>query len=565
MRKFMIFILLLGTIEMGWAQDGIKKQAKDDLLKLSNEFILKQKELKIQDSIFKSLTAKITFKTNDSDFVKLKEQQQKIKLIHKEIDGIYTLAQNYIVFYKSKFTEMKDPEEVLQYFKHTYQTIDTVNNEKEEVKTLLYFGKDKVIEEQDGLFKDKKYNLIFNDMLETKSESYLGDFIIPQSEQIINSVHIVNKNKEAKELELLFKTIKIHIVDGSLYDIQLFVTDKNNNEFLFENIIPISLLRATTLFPKNYLFFKTVTSNNKDTSLDINEYLNYRIKLSDVLVYIPNPGDNYVPEDLTLEFPTKTNGVPDNNNNSIKYKVNQNTSLQNIVELRTYTDFLGLFSDSPNGIVQIEGKADFFVLPFNYLNISMSFLKRISPFVQFSKIEKDVRNLNLISINNSTSTIKNPLEILEKSYLKMGLNLSLISYRIQKEFPFDLNFYGTAKYQISDVLNKDSIHVNYKSLGLGVGVAFEFKRYNNFGFIYSAEFTNYNADSFNEIEGIINPKRFWVFKNEAEVYYFPGETKQQAVFLRLKTFNNSTKNNNETFYQLQFGYRFAIGVNKLKQ
>ena len=155
--------------------------------------------------------------------------------------------------------------------------------------------------------------------------------------------------------------------------------------------------------------------------------------------------------------------------------------------------------------------------------------------------------------------------ILEKSYLKMGLNLSVASFKFTKEFPFDLNFYSTARYQITDVLNKDSVQVNYKSFGIGGGLALEFKRYNNFGFIYSADFTKYNASSFNVIEGLVNPNHFWVFKNEAEVYYFPSETKQQAIFMRLRTFNNSTQNNNEAFYQLQFGYRFSIGVSKVKQ
>jgi hypothetical protein len=71
MRKLlMIAVLLFGMNSFG--QEDFKKPAKEDLRKLSNEFVLKQTEFKIQDSIFKLLTSKISTSTNDSDFLKIK-------------------------------------------------------------------------------------------------------------------------------------------------------------------------------------------------------------------------------------------------------------------------------------------------------------------------------------------------------------------------------------------------------------------------------------------------------------------------------------------------------------
>lgn len=66
----MIAVLLFGMNSFG--QEDFKKPAKEDLRKLSNEFVLKQTEFKIQDSIFKLLTSKISTSTNDSDFLKIK-------------------------------------------------------------------------------------------------------------------------------------------------------------------------------------------------------------------------------------------------------------------------------------------------------------------------------------------------------------------------------------------------------------------------------------------------------------------------------------------------------------
>lgn len=527
--------------------------AKKDLSELKEAFKVQKENFQKENSTLLELTKKLDPKQSD--------QYLKVVKIKKELDSIYNKRKIFSEYYFSKnvpdsIINKSFPEED----NFTFLDENGVNDENSETKVYYYFGKDKVINEQDGLFKDKKYNLIFNDILEAKSENYLGDFVIPQRGQ-----KIISNNKS-----FYFKSIKIHIREGSLDEIQLLVTDEDNNELLFENQIPISLLRATRLFSSNSLFFRTATSNNKNTPIDIKKYKDeyHSIFISDVLVYIPNPGDNYIPEDLTLEFPSKTNGNDDNINSAIKYKINQNTSLQNIVELRTYTDFLSLFTEnSANGIVQLEGKADFFVAP-TLVSANWPFrfylFKKISPFVNFSKIEKDVRNVGLTGVAGS-QTIENSLDILQKSYLKMGLNLSVISLKIAKEFPFECNFYATAKYQISDLMKADSTIVDYKSFGAGGGLALEFKRFNNFGFIYSIDMTNYKANGFNNIVGIENPDKFWVLKNEAEVYYYPNKTKQQSIFLRLKTFNNTTKGNDEAFYQFQFGYRFSIGVSKLKQ
>ncbi len=582
MKNLTLLILILLTIQ---ARGQIINESKKDLEELSVKFIAQKTIFDAENNKLFSLKNKIGIETNDNSIQELNDQIKKTQKIGFTLDSISKIAENYKTFYlnKSKVKSESYIDSLTKYFPHKFE-LKKQNESASTQKTLLYFGKDKVIEEQEGFFKEKKYNLIFNDILEAKSENYLGDFIIPRSGQTMKMLYYktikVVSNKDAskkidssywaKSYKVYFKSIKIHIREGSLDEIQLLVTDDNNNELLFENKIPISLLRATRLFPRNFLFFRTATSNNKDIPISMKCSTNggecYKILLSDALVYIPNPGDNYIPEDLALEFPTKTDGYQDNTNNSIKYKVNQNTSLQNIVELRTYTDFLGLFTEnSPNGIVQLEGKADFFLLP---SIIDESFraygLKKMTPFVNFSKIEKDVRNVSLVG-NAGSQTIENSLEIVQKSYLQMGLNLSLFSFKIQKEFPLEMNLYGSGKYQIADVMKIDSTIVDYKSLGLGGGIELQIKRYNNFGFIYAIDFTNYNSNGYNNIKGITNPNKFWVIKNEAEVYYYPNKTKQQSIFLRLKTFNDMSKDNNSAFYQLQFGYRFSIGVSKLKE
>lgn len=574
MKKKLIVLVMLIFLAKGWGQEKeIIELARKDLAEQRELFKAKKVSFDKENSILLELTKKLD--------PKLSEQYLKVLNIKKELDTIYNRRNVFKEYYLSKkvpdsIINNKFPEET------NYAFLGETDTKSEETKVYYYFGKNKVIDEKDNIFKDKNFDFILKDALEAKSESYLGDFTIPKKGQEINfeTVYrkvkgILNKTRTQSESQLKFHNIKIHLYEGSLYDIKLIVTDENNKEYLFENRVPISLLRYSKLNHKRYLYcnpieLKNTTKKISDSTIILKKY---RIKLSDVLTYVSNPGNNYVPEDETLEFPTIKNDVEINAHNSVKYKVQSNTSLQNIVELRSYTDFLGLFDEtSPNGIVQLEGKADFYIAPFNVPHSTIYLFKKITPFVSFSKINEKVRNVALTEpiAPEITRTIKTPLQLLEKSYLQMGVNLNVCSFKITKDYPFCFNFYGVARYQISDIMipnitTIDSTRYNYKSLGLGGGLALEFKRYNNFGFIYSSEFTNYNTKSLNVIDNFENPGDFMVFKNEAEVYYFPGETKSQSIFLRLKTFSNMTKDNDEAFYQLQFGYRFSIGVSKLKQ
>jgi hypothetical protein len=556
MRSILFFIILIGISNVALGQ---KNEAENHLDTLSMQFVTVKESLLKESQALEDIKAKIVSSNTDTKVLpELTVQLTKTTNLQSKLDSVYTLAQNAMLFYETRYSLKHD--DLKKHFPHEHQIATASAPKSDGMKTYLYFGEKKVIAENDPIFKDKAANDVFSEILSTDSEAYLGDFSIPQKGQKISLYDAENDNALVSN-KLNFQKIRVHIAEGSVYDIQIYVTDDKNNSYLYENKIPISLLRYTTRSSRNYMFFKFATSNNPSTTLALEDnFEDYRIRLSDVLAYVPNPGDNFVPENLTLELPTKTE---ENANQAVTYKVRQNTSLKNIVELRTYTDFLGLFGDSPNGIVQLEGKADFYINPFNAYGAY--FFKKITPFVNFSRLDEDVRYLTLELDESGASKIKNALQIVEKSYLQMGVNINVLSFKLLKEYPFSVNFYIPTRYHISDIKTAADLVIGYKSFGMGGGILLDFKRYNNFGFTYSAEFTKYNAASFNTESSIINPDRFWVFKNEAEVYYNPAENKHQAIFLRLKTFNNSTKGNNEAFYQLQFGYRFSIGVSKLKQ
>ena len=572
--KYILSLLMCCFIFIMRAQiNPIKLKTAENIKEKLEEFdsIYKKIETKLKDVKFdikeiKKLTSQEDLEL-ETYIDELKTQTNQYDLIVK-LNKINDSAQLYKKFYAY---EIKDDalgigQNLDKYFEPRDKIkTDLDNNQQSEPKTYLYFGEDKVIAENDSFFNNKEFNTVFKDLLSEQSEAYLGDFIIPQNGQKVHlykpkqtSKNEYYRKKEISQVEVFFKSVKIHVLHGLLQDIKIIVLDSQGNELLFENRIPVSLLKYSKLAPRNYMFYRHTISNNKDRVVDTS-YINHSIKLADVLMYINNPGDNYVPDELRLSFPTKTDGNIDNDISSVKYKVKQNTTLENVLNIKTYTDFLSLFGDSPNGIFQFEGKADFYLIPFNFPNTNMFNFKKISPYVNFARLDDETRNINVE--NNS---ITNELEILEKAYLNIGVDLDVLSFKLGKEYPFETTFYGKAQYNIADLRDVDSTSVNYKSLSLGGGFRFDVKRFNNFGFTIKSEWTNTDTREFNNYSFIENPGDFVVFRNEAEIHYHPAGQESQAVFLRLSTFNNHTENNSEAFYQFQFGYRFSIGINKLK-
>ncbi|MFL9831469.1 hypothetical protein ABS764_11485 [Flavobacterium sp. ST-87] len=191
----------------------------------------------------------------------------------------------------------------------------------------------------------------------------------------------------------------------------------------------------------------------------------------------------------------------------------------------------------------------------------MRFLDKISPYINFSRIDDESRAIETLTLPNSNITPKNNLDLIQKSYLEMGTVVNIFNLKFNKEMPFRTIGYFPARYQITDV-KIDNEFKSIQGFAYGFGLKFEFKRFNNFGFNYSLEYSKYSFKDYNSITTFEAPGTFDLFKNEAEIFYHPGTSKNQSIFLRFKTFNNL--GNNEAFYQLQFGYRFSIGISDVK-
>lgn len=553
MRNIFCLLLVIWSANTIIAQDY-----KPDLEKLKASYQEELKKLSSAEKEFKNLKGKIDETVSQTTFDQIKAKATEIKSIKDTVNKLLEEAKAFLTVLKYKKVKIKDDselEQLVKFFKEEKpkEQVKPKEEKPTEPKVMLQFGDDKVISEKEVFSKNEEFNEVIKEVLKSKSKTQLGNFSIPPDGQKIKIF------KDGYNDHVYFKSVEIHAKHGLIQDIKITVLDEKNNTLLFSNNKPISLLRYSKIASINNMFYRYTLSNNNESVVD-NNLSNYRLTLSDVLMYTNKPGENFVPDEIKEKYPKLSkDSIPDNINGSVTYVLNQDSNLENVLNLRTYTDFLGLFGDSPNGIIQIEGKADFYLIPFNLTNTHWYFLNKVSPFINYARIEENDRNINIVG-----DSVANRLDVLQKSYVNMGLDLDLISTKFTKESPVSASLYATARYNIADVIDADSTKANYKSLALGGGLKLSINRFNNFGLTLKSEMTKLDTNEFNDYSFVKNPGDFWVFRNEAEIFYHPVADEAQSIFLRLNTFNNASSGNDESFFQLQFGYRFSVGLNKVK-
>lgn len=558
-------MLLFGSSILAQTQD----EAKADLVKLSKEFKILKDSVSTQDGELSKLKTEINSNSNIEEVTsKIKTRLEENQKIIKELDDNYRKFLSFKSYFLSK--KILTEKVIDSIYNHQYTLSEKVKNKDEnnntgEYQTYLYFGKNQIIIDTLLFTKDKKVRQILESVSSEESKTYLGDVIIPKENQKFN---FYKKSPNANFLipvnkSYNFKSVSFELNDGFFTDIKVLVLDENGSEHLFENKASISVLNYSHIAPLNYLFYKHPT--NQKQIVKFSEFENLRIRLSDILMYVSKPGYNYIPNDFTMELPTKNDdGKFLNVNEPIKYEIKENTSLQNVVEFRAYTDFLGLLSDSPNGIIQFQGKGHFYIFPFrtNSNRFDFRIFDKIAPFVNFSRLDADVREVKIIS-GTSPNSIKvgRSLDLIQKSYLEMGSKINVFNLKFTKEAPFRLIGYIPIQYQIADIKINNEFK-NVQAFVLGGGLNFEFKRFNNFGFNYSVDISKYSFKNYNTLPNFEAPDNFCVFNNQAEIFYHPSDDKNQSIFLKLKTVKELGEA--DAFFQLQFGYRFSIGIANVK-
>lgn len=442
---------------------------------------------------------------------------------------------------------------------------ESLKMEETETVVYSYFGKDQIITENFIDNNTPQGRVLKEVISNTNEESYFGDITIPKEHEEFYFLYKSKKKDSKKDSKMVdsnkkytFKKIELELRDGSFTNIRVTVGYQGNTH-TFENHIGVSFMYFATKAKENILFYKQSIINNKVTKN--NELGNLFIRLSDVMSYNYKTGNHFIPHDLTLELPKNDiNGAPTNKIAPAAYQIKQKTYLDKIVEFRTYTDFLSLFGEGNNGLVSIEANAKFYVFPFprpiGITQAQWEFLPSITTNITYNRFEEGDKIVSIPATNFTTN-----LDLIEKRFLRVGANVNIFQVK-HKSFPIKASIYSTLNYQLTQV-NINNILENAKGFSYGVGLGFSTKRFNNFGFNIHIDYSKYDYKNSNTTEILRNI--IPVVRGQAEVFYHPTKSPNQAVFTRLSTFNHVGKDNNQAFYQFQFGYKFSIGSRTVKK
>jgi outer membrane protein assembly factor BamA len=149
----------------------------------------------------------------------------------------------------------------------------------------------------------------------------------------------------------------------------------------------------------------------------------------------------------------------------------------------------------------------------------------------------------------------------------MGVDMNVINFRLFKESPFWTSLYVPFSYNVTKVrtdASEDNNDANFKTLGLGVGLNFEIRRFNNFGLNFGYELKGYSFIGDYEEFNLSEPGYMRTQAVKAEIFYYPGLDKSNSIFLRMRSIRDISSGRGDSFFQLQFGYRFTLGVGAIK-
>lgn len=555
MKKLILICAVLFTI-ITQAQEE-RTNCKKELEKLASSIKVNESTLYKELDEFDKIVSKISINAFNTDLVNLLEEKKLFinnlkDTLSTSISKAKSLKESCILIkaITKKETENLLKEDILEKLSSKLKEIDKTDPKETETQVYSYFGKDQVIK-NDFIDKSTVQGRVLNSVLSNiNEESYFGDITIPKENQVFSFIN--SDYKELTEEKYKFKKLEVEIRDGSFADIRVTVSYKGNLH-TFENYVGVSLMYFSSIAKKQKLFYaQSIISNQNYKSKDFNDKY---IRLSDVMDYKYSMGNHYIPHDLTIELPKKdVNDQKTNATSSASYEIKQETYLDKIVEFRTYTDFLSLFGEGNNGLVSVEANAKFYIFPyprqiFDWKS-QWEFLPSIIPQLTYNKFEE---SNNVVSI--PTSNFTNYLDLIEKRYLAMGANLNVFQFK-HKNFPITATLFGAVNYQLTQV-NINSTSDNAKAFGYGVGINLGAKRFNNFGFNLQGELAWYDYKNSNTLSEL--DIRVPVIKAQAEVFYHPTKSPNQAIFMRLATYNYMGTSNDQAFYQFQFGYKFSIG------
>ncbi|WP_106792342.1 hypothetical protein [Aquimarina sp. Aq78] len=430
------------------------------------------------------------------------------------------------------------------------KNVEVLNQQKNEItkknsETLLL-----MLEEKMGLDKETLETL--EDVVEDpdnkpdetieKIFKILSELNTLDKKEFIGTFTFIKKGKDVKVYEendpnnqtaINIKSVNIEIKDGVIYDINAIVDNDSENEFFYN--------KSTTSifsFNKKKNTIKLYSNQNDDKN---EKY----ILLVDLVGFNHENGKRYVIESDNISL------SQENEN----YKVSIDNNLKSVIDLRFYSDFLGLIDEASNGIVSFEGSSTFYLNPFSFFNGFNYMLKKMKTKIRYSRFDNDDRTLPV--------ELDDELDLIQKSFLNFGGELDLFETRFGKKFPYKLLFKAKGALDVTEITKKDTDDkINTTTLGIGIGSEIQIERFHNFGLHASFYFNRYQNNNILE-NRVLN---FDTFTINSEAYFYTPGNKNDAIFIRLQyEQGRRSLDASSNFFNVQFGYKAELNFKPKKE
>jgi hypothetical protein len=436
---------------------------------------------------------------------------------------------------------------------NVYYSSTSQLNTKEMIPLTKMAVRDVTAEFEDGTIKNLLADLVFDD------DSSTTGINLPSRFKNITPISVSGRNDPDK-----FGKTKLFIGDPSE-----FYSKFNIKSLDLDKIISKAL--SNTKYATSYFYGEDTTTTKYRTQketlrkkllkkgqvyIELSELVNYYIEAT-------NDNEDYSPANVVVHL--NKNNVSEDLKKELRSK---------ILSVRTYTDFVGLQGDQPNGLIQIEAarKFNLFTQRGGSKAIYIGGLTYFEPVFTISKIEKD-RNAIPLSIENIDSfQLKNARKVLhlktidllkyQNSTFDLNLNLAKINLPYYKS-NFQVNLAtGLVRTNVSDsvVVSGDlasnivaPVEKTLTSFRWGFSVIYELKTDSRYGLLLGWDFRDISLLSKDYIIPVIPMSVTHSFWADA---YLKTNTNSKLFFRYRITYNRTSQSDN--FVQIQLGYLLDI-------
>ena len=347
-------------------------------------------------------------------------------------------------------------------------------------------------------------------LLNNEYKVKVGEIVLRDS--TFYSINRYNQVKTAHKIE----KVKLEIENGTIVDVQIVDT---NMEVFSNGSCPIELNRLNIRYDE-------INSENGH-----NEY----VPLKDILYYERN--GYYIPEDGLFELTIAKDTCV----------FRKSSSIHQNIDLRVYTDLLGMLGDESNGLVQTELNINSDIHRRNLWNKPYYIFKAIDFHFAASKFDSEFKAVNIDS-TFTRSTLK------QQAIINTELGLSLFAVRNFKgNYKLDLQVLGG--FDLVKLKNNSTLDKTISQPYWGVSGVMVIKSSRNFSAKFKLPITFQFASYFRNHEVISGRKRR-VLAPEVEFLWHPINNPRNALFARVQYVDINF--NDDPFWRLQVGYNISI-------